>query len=143
MGYTSTQNGLILLGRLFFALIFILSAVEKIIDFDSTVTYMISSGVTFYPDILAIIATIAELTGSVLLILGFYTRFAAAILFVFTGVVTLSIHHFWSDPPIMAQLQLINFLKNITVMGGALYVISFGAGDYSIDGWLKRKKRGL
>ncbi len=34
---------------------------------------------------------------------------------------------------------MINFMKNITIMGGFLYVIAFGAGELSLDA--KRARR--
>lgn len=139
MGYTTTQNTLTLLARIFFSVIFILSAVNKITAFDSTVAYMESAGVTFYPNILAIIATVFELGGGVLILLGWFTRLGGLMIFIFTAGVTFGIHHFWNYPPAAAQVQMIHFLKNFAMMGGALYIISFGAGQFSLDGLFKRK----
>ena len=140
MNYTPSQNWLTLLARILFSLIFILSAVNKITAFDSTVTYMIGSGVTFHPEILLIIATVLELGGGILILFGLFTRFAGIAIFVFTAAVSYGIHHFWNYPVEMQQLQLIQLLKNIAMMGGALYIVAFGAGAYSLDGLLRKKK---
>jgi len=32
------------------------------------------------------------------------------------------------------QAQMIHFLKNISMMGGLLYVVAFGAGGFGLDG---------
>jgi putative oxidoreductase len=31
------------------------------------------------------------------------------------------------------QMQQINFMKNLAIMGGMLYVMAFGAGPLSVD----------
>ena len=48
--------------------------------------------------------------------------------------VTLMMHKFWgiSDPQ-AAQMQMIMFMKNLSMLGGALLITQFGAGPASID----------
>lgn len=138
MDYTTSQNWATLIARILFALIFILSGINKIFAFESTVSYMQASGVTFYPNILAIIATCFELGGGILILIGFYTRLGAVLLFAFTLAVTFAIHHFWNYSAEFAQIQMINFMKNLAMLGGTLYIWSFGAGDYSLDAWRKK-----
>jgi uncharacterized membrane protein YphA (DoxX/SURF4 family) len=33
----------------------------------------------------------------------------------------------------MAQMQMINFMKNVSMLGGALIITQFGAGPWSLD----------
>ena len=48
--------------------------------------------------------------------------------------VTLMMHKFWAVPdPMMAQMQMIMFMKNISMLGGALLISQFGAGPLSLD----------
>ncbi|MBL8527333.1 MAG: DoxX family protein, partial [Burkholderiales bacterium] len=42
-------------------------------------------------------------------------------------------------PPEQAQTQMINFLKNLALMGGLLYVVAFGPGALSVDGSRRRR----
>ncbi|MFI4954287.1 MAG: DoxX family protein [Gammaproteobacteria bacterium] len=131
-------NLLLLIGRILFSFIFIFSGAGKIFGFAGTVAYMENAGVSFYPSLFAIVAIIFELGGGVLVLLGWHTRLAAALLFIFTLAVSFVIHHFWSYPPEVAQIQMIMFMKNMAMMGGALYIYSFGAGAYSLDARLKK-----
>ena len=61
----------------------------------------------------------------------------------FRSPVTLALHRFWAETdPMMAQLQLAMFLKNVSMLGGALIVSHFGAGPASIDASLHRPTAG-
>lgn len=43
-------------------------------------------------------------------------------------------HKFWGvGDPNMAQMQMIMFLKNLSMLGGALLIAQFGAGGLSLD----------
>jgi len=48
--------------------------------------------------------------------------------------VTLMLHKFWTvTDPMMAQIQMILFMKNVSMLGGALLISHFGAGPFSLD----------
>ena len=74
-----------------------------------------------------------ELSGGILLVLGWKTRWAAAALLLFTALAALLFHNFWAMPPDQAQNQMIHFMKNISMMGGLLYVVTYGSGPLSLD----------
>jgi putative oxidoreductase len=142
MSYTMTQNLLILIGRIFFATTFITSGFNKILNFSSTLTYMVKAGIPNIPpyiQLLLVVAIAFELVSSFMVLLGWHTRIGAIILSIFVLSTCFAIHHFWSYPPMEAQSQMINFFKNIALLGGALYIISFGAGRYSFDGKFEEK----
>ena len=120
-----------LLGRILIALIFILSGFSKIAGFDGTVGYIASQGLPL-PQLLAIGAIIVELGGGLMLVLGWKARWAAAALFVFTALAALLFHHFWAVPADQAQIQMIMFMKNISIMGGLLFVVVHGSGQLSL-----------
>jgi uncharacterized membrane protein YphA (DoxX/SURF4 family) len=43
-------------------------------------------------------------------------------------------HRFWTvSDPMMHQMQMINFMKNLSIIGGALLITYFGAGPLSLD----------
>jgi putative oxidoreductase len=43
-------------------------------------------------------------------------------------------HKFWTvTDPMMAQIQIILFMKNVSMLGGALLISQFGAGPFSLD----------
>ena len=58
---------------------------------------------------------------------------AATVLFLFLIPTTLLFHDFWSYTGSQAAMQKIQFMKNLAIMGGMLYVMAFGAGSLSID----------
>lgn len=116
-----------LLGRILIALIFVMAGFNKITGFEGTVGYIASKGLPL-PEILAIGAIVVELGGGLMLIAGWYTRWAAAAIFVFTSLTAVLFHNFWAMPPEEAQNQMINFMKNISIMGGLLYVMVYGNG---------------
>jgi len=116
-----------LLGRILIALIFVMAGFSKITGFEGTVGYIASKGLPL-PEMLAIGAIIVELGGGLMLIAGWYTRWAAAAIFVFTAMTAVLFHNFWAMPPEEAQNQMISFMKNISIMGGLLYVMVYGNG---------------
>ena len=121
-----------LAGRILIALIFVLSGFSKITGFDGTVGYITSKGLPL-PQLAAIGAIIVELGGGILLLLGWKARWAAAALVVFTALAAFLFHNFWAMPPEQAQNQMIHFMKNISMIGGLLYVVVHGSGALSLD----------
>ena len=122
-----------LVGRTLIALIFVLSGLAKVTGFDGTVGYIASKGLPL-PQLAAIGAIIVELGGGLLLIFGWKARWAATAMLVFTAIAAFVFHNFWAVSPDQAQNQLIHFMKNISMMGGLLYVVTHGSGALSLDG---------
>lgn len=122
-----------LAGRILIALIFVLSGFGKITGFEGTVGYIASKGLPL-SQLAAIGAIIVELGGGILLIIGWKARWAAAAMLVFTALAALFFHNFWAMPPDQAQNQMIHFMKNISMIGGLLFVVIHGSGPLSVDG---------
>lgn len=120
-----------LTGRILIALIFLLSGFSKIAGFDGTVGYIASQGLPL-PQLLAIGAILVEIGGGILLVLGWKARWAAAAMLVFTALAALLFHNFWAVPPDQAQNQMIHFMKNLSMMGGLLFVVVHGSGKLSL-----------
>ena len=119
-----------LAGRILLVLVFILSGYGKIAGWDGTLGFMTSKGIPLTGLLLAL-AIAVELGGGLLIALGLYARWAALAILLFLIPVTLIFHPFWSDPS-----QMNAFMKNIAIMGGMLYIMTYGSGPYSI----KREK---
>jgi len=48
-------------------------------------------------------------------------------------------HKFWTvHDAMMAQMQMVMFMKNIAILGGALMISQLGAGPMSLDAWRSR-----
>ena len=119
-------------GRIFLALLFVVSGVGKITGYAGTAAYMTSKGLPLV-DVLLPLTILIELGGGLLLALGWKARWAAAALLLFLIPTTLIFHQFWGIDPKLAQMQKIHFLKNVAIMGGMLMVLAMGAGAWSLD----------
>ncbi len=73
------------------------------------------------------------------LLVGWHTRIAAGILFLYLIPVTLTFHNFWAYSGSMRQTQMINFLKNLAIMGGLLEFCAVGAFAMSMDAMRMRR----
>jgi putative oxidoreductase len=121
-----------LAGRILLALILVISGYNKLVGFDGTVGYIASKGLPL-PQLAAAAAIAIELVGGVLLVIGWQTRWAATAIFLFMIPTTLIFHAFWAAPAANLQMETIQFMKNLCIMGGMLYVMAFGAGPLSVD----------
>lgn len=121
-----------LVGRILLALIFAWSGLIKIGSFAGTAGYMASKGIPF-SEVALVLTIIIELGGALMLIVGWKARWAAAAIFLWLIPVTLLFHNFWAVDAALAENQMIHFMKNITIMGGMLYVMAYGAGPLSVD----------
>lgn len=119
-------------GRILLAAIFLVSGFGKVTGFEGTVGYIASKGLPL-PQVAAAAAACVELGGGTLLVLGWQTRWAATVLFLFLIPTTLIFHNFWGADAAQVQNQTIHFMKNLCIMGGMLYVMAFGAGPLSVD----------
>lgn len=119
-------------GRILLSLIFLISGVGKIFGFSGTAAFMAAQGLPFAS--LLLVATIAlEVLGGLSLLLGFKSSVLALLLFLFLIPTTLIFHNFWAAPAETMQMHMGNFLKNLGLMGGLLYVVAYGAGPVSLD----------
>lgn len=129
---SSYANPAMFLGRIFLALLFVVSGIGKITGYAGTAALMASKGLPMV-EILLPLTIAVELGGGLMLAMGWKTRWAAAALFLFLIPTTLIFHQFWGIDPKLMQMQKVNFLKNVAIMGGMLMVLAIGAGGWSID----------
>ena len=127
------------IGRALLALLFLLSAFNKLQGWQGTVDMMAGKGLPV-PDALLSISVGLELIGAVLVIVGLYARWGALSLLLFLLPVTFIMHNFWAvaeGPERMAEMG--NFMKNITIAGGLIFLLAMGAGPFSIDAIIERR----
>ena len=118
-----------ILGRLLLSAIFLINGIGKIFNYEGTIQYMENFDV---PGYLIIPAITVEILFPILLILGYYTKFSALVLSLFTLALAVIFHTDFSN-----QIQLMFFLKNIAIAGGFLIIFVYGPGKYSLDHKLK------
>ena len=122
------------LGRVLLCTIFFMAAVgNKIPNFQAVAGYMAKVGVPA-PQVMLAGAIVFLIAGSLSVILGYKARIGAALLLVFLVLATYYFHAFWtlSDPQ-ARQEQMIQFMKNLGLMGAMLLVIANGTGPMSLD----------
>ena len=128
-----------LIGRILLALIFVLSGFQKIMSPSGTIAMMGSHGVPV-PAVAFGLTVLIEFGGALLLILGYQTRWAALVMFLWFIPVTLMFHvagyqqAAQQHDAMTALTQQIMVLKNVSILGGLLLLASFGPGGLSIDG---------
>jgi putative oxidoreductase len=127
----STGSFITLMGRILFSAIFILSG---FLHFSKPeIAYAGQSGVPM-PGLLVPASGILALAGGLSIVLGYRAKIGAWLLVLFLVPVTLMMHNFWAvKDPMMARIQMAMFLKNVTMLGGALLISQFGAGPLSLD----------
>ncbi len=116
-----------LAGRLLLAQIFILAGFRKLTGWEGTLGFMASKGLPM-TEVLLALAILIEIGAGLLLVLGYKARWAAFAIFLFLITVTLIFHPFWADPK-----ELNSFMKNLAIMGGMLYIMTYGSGPYSLS----------
>ena len=121
----------LLAARLLLAVIFIWSGYNKLVHYDYMQGYMVSVGV---PGWSMPVLILWELGGGLLLLLGAFTRPVAWALAAFSVISAFIAHSNFADIN-----QYINFLKNMGLAGGYLYVAYTGAGNLSLDAKFKLK----
>lgn len=115
------------LGRLLIAILFVVAGYGKLTGFEGTVGYAASAGMPL-PQVSIVLAILIELGGGILLLVGYQTRWVAAIMAIFTVVTALVFHRDFSNPDMQ-----IHFMKNLAIAGGLLQLVYFGAGPLSVD----------
>ena len=124
------KNYLDFFGRILISLLFLLNGYFKIINYDGTLEWMESYNV---PGIFLTPAIIIEITAPILIIIGYKTKLAAAILAFFCFSTAFIFHTDFSN-----QMQVTSFLKNVGLAGGFLLIVVNGSKKFSIDN--KNKK---
>lgn len=120
------------LGRVGLALLFLWSGYGKLAHMDGNIAYMKAYGMPA-AELLIWPAALLELAAGAMLVLGWRTRWAALALAVFTVPAMFIFHAYWSVPADQVLNQQIHFMKNLTILGGLLFVFARGSGRYALD----------
>ena len=120
-----------LIGRILLGHIFLMAGFSKIgAGYAGTAGYMDSMGV---PGALLPAVIILEIVGGLMVIVGFKVKWAAYALAGFTVVAGIIFHSNFAD-----QMQMILFMKNMSITGGLLLLSTYGSGQLSLDNKLSK-----
>jgi putative oxidoreductase len=136
------------LGRALLSIIFISSGINTILDWQNTQQFFnqnltdwlalnvgnptLQSGIEFgiaHGSLLLLLGVIFELVGGLMVFLGLWVRFGAFLLIIFLILVTPTFHHFWQIQEPERQMQMINFMKNVSILGGLFILLALGKGS--------------
>ena len=115
----------ILFARVMVSMVFLLNALG-VIDQTIPAREMVERGApSALVPVMMLVGRSVELVAGLALILGIFPRLAALALFAFLVPATLVSHSFWLSAGTPAFMgQLINFSKNLAILGGLLFVAS-------------------
>lgn len=120
------NNLLSLAARVLLSALFLISGINKILNPADTQQYMASYGMPF-TSLLLMGAIALELAGGLSVLLGYKARWGAIALIIFLIPATLIFHTNFAD-----QMQTIQFMKNLAILGGLLMIVQSGSGDIAI-----------
>ena len=137
------MNILFILGRLAFVVIFILSGAQKLMDIPGTAATIASkvplpafisaytpeleaaTGMTT-PHMLAILVGVIEIGAALMIAANIGTRAGAVLLMLFTVAATYYFHDFWNMTGPAREANMVNALKNLSLLGGLLVFFVLG-----------------
>jgi putative oxidoreductase len=113
--------------RLLMSSLFIWDGIAMLQNPDGTAQHFASLNVPA-PNIAVWIAAPVHLLGGLALVVGLYSRWAAALLVLLCLGTAFGVHL-----PAGDQDNMIHFYKNLAMTGGLLYIIAYGPGGLSLD----------
>ena len=122
----------VFIGRLFIAVIFIVSGINKLIHVSDTGAMIASAGL---PGDLAIPVGLFELIAGVCIALGIAARLWSILLAGFVLATILFFHREVTDP-----VQAMAAMKNLAIAGGLLCLFGYGHTRWSYDALRQRRR---
>ena len=123
------MNYLPLLGRIFFSAIFILASFSHFTRGAIQMAYQQEVPLAI---ILVPLSGIIAFLGGVSILVGYRAKIGAGLIILFLIPVTLMMHKFWAfQDPISAMNEKLLFMKNLSMLGGAIFIAYFGSGPFS------------
>ena len=128
----------VLAGRQLFSIVFIVASARH---FNPQTIASAAQHSVPLPSVLVPLSGVIALAGGLSVLLGYRTRFGAWLLVIFLVPVTLMMHNFWAvSDPATWQIEKMMFMKNVTMLGGALLISHYGAGPLSLDAFVEGER---
>lgn len=119
------------LGRVLFVLIFLMAGVNHFAS--QSLAYAASKGVPMASIVVPLSGVIA-FAGGLSILLGYRAKVGGWLIVLFLACVTPMMHRFWTvADPTIHQIQIAMFMKNLSMLGSALFISQVGAGPWSLD----------
>jgi uncharacterized membrane protein YphA (DoxX/SURF4 family) len=135
----------IVVGRVLFAVLFIVAGASKLFDIASTAEYIsakiiIPAALMPYatqvetmlgmsmPQLLALLTGVLEVICGLMIAFNLGIRFFTFVLIVFVATASFYFHDFWNQGGGEARNNMVHFLKNIAIIGALLMMFGYGRG---------------
>ena len=127
----ASSDIIILLARILLMTLFLITGWQKLTNFSGTVKYMESLKAPS-PMLSTVVAIVMEFGVGIALVLGIFVRPLTLIFVLFTLATALMGHRYWTLEGAQRHENLLNFYKNLSIMGGLLLLAVTGAGRYAL-----------
>jgi|SRR5215470_3504317 len=118
---------IVLIGRILFSAIFLLSAVGHFTQRQTMAGYASAKGVP-YSELAVLVSGVLLALGGLMVLLGIWADLGALLLVIFLVPTAVLMHGFWRESDAQAkQLEIIQFNKDIALAGAALMLFAFFA----------------
>jgi putative oxidoreductase len=135
----STADILLLIGRILLGWLFLKAGWDKVMNIAGFTAYLTNLKVP-NPGFWAWPAAVSEVVIGATLILGVATRYAALFTVVYVIIAIALAHRYWEYPAVQQGNQFNHFQKNLAIIGGSLVVFVTGAGRFSLDAMLAKRR---
>lgn len=126
------KDELMLIGRVLASILFIVAGFSKIGTFAGTSAYV--GTVLPFPEVITALVIVIELVGGLMVLVGFRMQLAAASIAIFSILAAFLFHFDLAD-----QMQSGQFMKNLSIAGGFIYLALVGPGKYSLGRMMGKK----
>lgn len=122
--FSWSDNFAPLIGRIIMGSIFLISGMEKALDFEGTVELLLLANTPF-PIFFAVLSIAVGVLFGIALVVGFKTRLSATVLLAFTALVSVTFHTVGSHRELLSI--------DLAMIAGLLYMMTFGSGQLGVD----------
>ena len=124
------MNAVMLVGRILFAFMFVMSGFNHLAKAEAMAGYAAYKKVPA-PKLTNLLSGVLMLLGGLSIILGVYADLGALVLAILLVAMAVKMHDFWNAQGEAKQPEMIGFLKNISMAGGALFLFAYAATEDS------------
>jgi putative oxidoreductase len=120
------MDAVLLVGRILFAFMFVMSGFNHLAKAEAMAGYAAYKKVPA-PKLANLLSGVLMLLGGLSIILGVYADLGALVLAILLVVMAVKMHDFWNAQGEAKQPEMIGFLKNVSMAGGALFLFAVAA----------------
>ena len=124
------MNAVMLLGRILFDFMFVASGLNQLTKAEAMAGYAAYKKVPA-PKLANLLSGVLMLLGGLSIILGVYADLGALVLAILLVAMAVKMHDFWNAQGEAKQPEMIGFMKNISMAGGALFLFAYAATEDS------------